>query len=522
MKPANKKYNKGKISSTTDVNYDGWKNVVTRINTSNSRVGTYKYGCYHFLSRQELTDIYCSYGIGRRIVDTVVDDSIREFIDADPKLIKELNRIKSKQCISDAACMARLFGGSLLVAYIDDGQEMDKPLNYNNIRKLIKLQVFDRYYITWSNDDLSRNFYDEFYGEPLIYTIIPINGIPFKVHRSRCHRFNGDRLPLSERAKHNYWDMPVLQPAYEALRNYGSVNNATAEIVQDFIQTILCVEGLEQLLVQGDEDKIVARANLIDTVRSITNTIFLDAGSEKYEKHASSVAGLGDLWDRFSESICAATGIPISKLFGRSAKGLNANTHNDLDNWNSIVQAYRVDELEPPIDWLIKILEAQMMWDKNARPINYEWSFPCLETTSEEESAKVRLITAQADQIYIDRGAVDPEILFNLRHANGEFHTNILIDQNVTDNSLFEENEIDDTDQEIINLIENKPVMEIKVKTANVDKVETVEEETLRFDEEKIEILKQKLYKKLDIEHHNFINIDSVKEKLYKKLISTL
>lgn len=438
---------------------DGWSNILSGLGANNGRVNSTRYNPSFRLDRNMLTHIYTSDGIGRRIVNILVDDAMRCFIECDIKLTTELQRIKSKQRMIEAASWARLYGGSLLIAFVDDGQEMDQPLNFKGLKRLVSLRSYDRYQVTWVNSDLSINFYEEHYGSPEIYTISPINGVPFRVHRSRCHMFNGERIPEHEKVQNNYWDSSILQAVYDSLRNYGSTMNASAEIVQDFVQVVIGIAGLTNMLMQGSDEEIIKRGQLLDLTRSVSNSLFYDSETETYTKHASSIAGLPELWDRFSEAISASTGIPVTKLFGRSAAGLNSTGDNDIGNWNDIVDAYRGDEIEPCINWLIDILKAQSMWDSGKKPENYDWEFPALKAATEEEMAKIKLTTAQVDQIYMDRGAIDPTYLFELRYADGKFQSNIVIDKdeyNKWANENSSEIEVDPDNMDLSNNKMNK------------------------------------------------------------------
>lgn len=468
-----------KEDNQNNVRKDGWNNILTGIGANKGRVNTTQYCPGIRLDRQTLTDIYTSDGIGRRIVNIVVDDSIRDFIECDEDLLVELQRLKAKQVITDAASWARLYGGSIIIAFADDGQDLEQPLNLKRVRKLVHFKAYDRWQISHTNADLSIDYYSEYYGQPELFTVSPYNGIPFKVHRSRCHVFSGDRAPDSVKIQNQHWDSSVLQSVYDSLRNYGSTMNASAEIVQDFIQTILSVNGLTNMIVQGQDDLITERANLVDLTRSVTNTVFLDAENESYSKHASSVAGLADLWDRFSEAICATTGIPITKLFGRSPGGLNSTGEHDIGNWFDIVQAYRSDEIQPCINWMLEIVEAQSMW-KGVRPKSYDWSFPSLKTPNEEEWANIKHKTAQTDQIYMNLGAIDPAYLFKLRYADGDFKTDVEIDPEYMD-KLAEDDRL-----EI--LPDNADLVQVNAAKVNKDSVELVQ---LKAD------LRMKLYNKL-------------------------
>ncbi len=427
--------------SKTSFREDGWANILTGIGANNSRVNSTRYGSNFRLDKDTLTNIYLTDGIGRRVVNILVDDAMRTFIHCEKNLLDELQRLKTKQVIIEAATWARLYGGSAIVVFADDGQEMDRPLKIESVKKVVSIKAYDRYQIQWSPVDFIINYYDENFGEPEVYTIIPYNGLPFRVHRSRLHLFNGDRVPQQEYIRNNRWYASVLESVYEALRNYGQTMNASAEIVQDFIQVILGINGLTDMLRSGNDHLVTKRSNVIDLTRSVSNTIFLDSEQENYQKQASSVAGLAELWDRFSEAISATTGIPISKLLGRSPGGLNSSGKNDMDNWDNIVDAYRGDEIEPFINWIIDILKTQSIWVKD-RPNSYDWSFPSLKISNENDIANNRLLAAKLDQIYIQSGCVDPEFIFKKRYSGGFYETDIFIEDDEFNNSVPFDNDL--------------------------------------------------------------------------------
>jgi len=457
------------VGTKKNIRADGWDNLGTNLgNIGRSRSGATRYIYSQRLEKDTLTNIYLSDSLGRRVVNILIDDAFRSFIDADPLLLKELSRLKAKQKLIEVATWARLYGGALLIAFVDDGLDLDKKLNIEKIKKVVSFRVFDRHQVSWTQDDLSIDYYDEHYGEPEYYTIQQQNTLPFRVHRSRCHLFQGERIPVHEKVKNQGWDGSILQSVYEAIKNYGTSMNACSEIVQDFIQIILGIDGLADMLRQGNDDLVMKRSTIIDMTRSVANTIFLDSENENYSKHSSSVSGLPELLDRFVEAVSGATGIPITKLTGRAPSGLNATGEHDAANWNGIVDSYRRDQIEPAITWITEMLEAQKLW-KGARPSTFEWQFPALKVTGEEERAKIRLLAAQADAIYMQNGAIDPITLIKARFPAGEWTTD----------PIFEEKDIDAWAQE---------KEKIEEMEANADLKDT------RSDGEKV---KEKLYEKI-------------------------
>jgi phage-related protein (TIGR01555 family) len=455
---------------------DGWSNLLTNIGAPNSRVNTTTYAFAPRLDKPTLTNIYTSDSIARQAVNIIVDDAMRGFINAEQQLLEELNRIKVKQKITEAASWARLYGGAAIIAFIDDGQDMDQSLNIENVRKVVSLQTYDRWQLTWSPIDISEDFYSEHYGHPEIFTVNPINGIPFQVHRTRMHLFGGERVPFQQYIANNRWDDSVIQSLYESLRNFGQTMNATAELVQDFIQPVLGVNGLTDMLSQGNEQMIADRLAIIDLSRSVANLVMLDAENETYTKHASSISGLADIIEKQQEHLCSGLKMPITKLFSTATKGLGASGKNDPDNWDHNVEAYRIDTIEPCVNWLIDILELQSTWTD--KPESFEWEFPCLQVSNEHEVAKNRLLTAELDRIYIDSGAVSSEFLFKKRYTPSGFQTEIFISEEEM-NEIEKENEINEEEANEMELKVNEVKSQMTANSnsqSNSDAIAKVEQ----------------------------------------------
>jgi uncharacterized protein len=449
-----KEFFKGFIPKRNVVAKDNWVNYTTGYGTPDSRVNSTKFSTPYAIPASTLSAMYRGDGMARRIVNLMVDDAMRGFIEADTLLLDELDRLSFKQVLTDCACFARLYGGAAIVAFSVDGTDLEHPINLKGLKKVVKLNVFDRHSITWLEEDIERDYLSESYGEPAIYTIQPPVGERFRVHRSRCHFIGGAITTADIKRKNNSWDDSILQAVYNALLNYGAVQNSSAEIVQDYVQKVLYMDNIMNQVASSGTGGLVDR--LITTQKTLSNVNFLavDSQYEKYEKHVSSVGGLADLWDRFAETITANSGYPISKLFGKQSTGLSNNSHNDLVNYYDDVNAYRHDNLTPAIDWIINILQFQAMW--KTKPEYYVWEFPSLVTPTEKENAEIKHILAQTDSIYVSMGAVDARELFEQRHANGTFHYDINIeDFKETDELDVEGNEdlldtvpVEDTEEE--------------------------------------------------------------------------
>jgi phage-related protein (TIGR01555 family) len=481
-----------------DVRNDGWVSILTGQGVSDSRLESNKFIPEIYLSKYVLTELYKSDGISKRIVNMVVHDSLRNFIECDVDLMRELVRLNFKQHITDAGIWGRLYGGCAIVAFIDDGRDMDRPLNYKNIRKVVSLRTYDRYQISWLQEDICKDFYDVCYGEPEIYTIHPYDCEPFKVHKSRMYIMGGEKIPNLEKINNNYWDTSVLQDVFTSIRNYTISLNASAEIVQNYIQVVVGINDLELLLSAPNGEKLVRdRLRVHDTTTSNYKSVFIDSEKETYEKHNSSVAGLADLLDRFIEHICAVKGIPVTK-FGRAPAGLNSTGVSDANNWDNVVEAYRTDQLAPCVDWFIKILESQTLWDK--KPENYLWKFPSLKPIDELQLAQIRLLSAQTDAIYIDRGISCP-FIFSKRYSDEFYNTDICIQPEDLKDLLSENALINPEDEQILKDVTEEINNKYK-KTTNVDSINTDYE----FVDKKVETDDQKdIVKQINLMLHKKI-----------------
>lgn len=408
---------------TTKENLDGWANVLTNLGNQKDAVQRTKFNNLGRLQEEVLEGLYRTDGLARRIIDIPVDDSLRSWIKADDTLLKEHKRINLKGTLIDAAKWSRLYGGAIIVLFVDDGKEFHEPLNKDGIRQVLQLRVYEKKKLSFVGTDVDTDPFSTNFGLPEFLTVFPDYGTSFKVHHTRFFRFDGLSLPSDERQRNNGWGESVLHPIYESLKSYGITMQSSANIVRDFVQVVIGIKGLTEMLRQGQDDLIARRASIIDLTRSVSNTIFTDADGETYSKQASSVAGLGDLWDRFSQQICAVTGIPVTKLFGQSPGGFNSTGESDIRQYYDTVDAYRRDDLEPFINWINDILMCQRNTKEKIKDL--AWNWPPLWQPTESEQADLKLKLAQSDLIYIDRNAVDAEYLFHLRYGQDSYRTDI-------------------------------------------------------------------------------------------------
>jgi phage-related protein (TIGR01555 family) len=107
--------------------------------------------------------------------------------------------------------------------------------------------------------------------------------------------------------------------------------------------------------------------------------------------------------------LSGSTGIPVTRLFGRSPSGLNATGENDLRNYYDLVEANQRNRLLSPMRRLVELI-ASYKKVANVPPV----TFNPLYQLSEEERANVDKTDAETAQIkantentYVMMGALE-------------------------------------------------------------------------------------------------------------------
>lgn len=426
------------VDATPRIIEDGWTNLLSSLGTGGDPRQRTSFRRSHGIPQQELEEIYRADGIGRKVVDLPAQEMVREWIevegDTDGLILKELTRIKARPSVRAGIQWARLYGGAIVVVLVDDGQKLDKPLRPDAVRRVLGLRVYDRWQVWWTTRDLQDN------GEPKVYTVTPYTagaGGQFQVHHSRVLRFEGEALPPRVKVQNQGWGDSVLQGVYDRLRDLGIAWGASANIVNSFIQHVLSIEGLQDMIAAGQEKHVKKRLELIDLSRSVLNTVLLDS-REQYVKNASSVAGLADLLDRIAYAVCADTGIPATRLFGRSPDGMNATGESDQTNWYDELASEQEDVLREPLQRLVDLIARSKDGPFRGKPPEDELvvEFRPLWQLSDDKQADVRSKMALADRVYMEMGAVDPAEIAQSRFGGKHFSLDTELDTETLEQRL--------------------------------------------------------------------------------------
>lgn len=439
---------------------DGWSNIYTgRGVTGKDKQLSTTYGSVKLLNEQTLRDLYRGDGFARRIINLPTGEMVREWFevagDTDGEVVKYLSTIEAKKHVLQALRFARAFGGSVIVMGIDDGNELDMPLNESNMRTVEFLRVYDRWRVSWTTGDIYDEPENPKYGIPEKYQISPIvsgEATPFYVHETRILKFDGEEVDDRTRQENDGWGDSYFQATWNELANLSDSYNSCKEIIDDFIQIILKVKNLQEMIAAGQEDIVKKRLEIIDLGRHVRNTIMLD-GEEEYSKEASTTSGLEKLLQEFQKAVSAVNGIPMTLLMGQSPGGLNATGDSDIRQWYDNIAKEQEKDLLPNLSRLVKIAMLCKEGPTKGKEIE-DWSidFNPLWQPSEKEVVETRHKQAEADKIYIDTGVLYPSEVSMSRFGGDEYSIDTHIEEGLHDVSAEvrePEEEIEKEEEEI-------------------------------------------------------------------------
>lgn len=309
------------------------------------------------LNNTEITNAYRYAWLPRKVVDVPAEDAIREWRQWDnPKVAALEEKLRLKQRTFEAYQSARLYGYAGI--YIGtNSKRVAAPMD--DTETIQSLTVVNHDYLSvndWNNDPTSENF-----GRPEYFRIGDLD-----VHPSRVALFVGNEVP----GDNNCLGDSVLQSTYEALKNADSVAANVAELVFEAKIDVVKVPGLMQNVGDtGYVDALNKRIALMMQFKSVNNALLMDA-EESWDQKQIVFGSLNDLLMTAYQITAGASNIPMTRLLGRSASGLNSSGNNEIRDYYDTIRGIQTMQLEPSL----LHLDEQLCRNCNAPDADYEWN----------------------------------------------------------------------------------------------------------------------------------------------------
>lgn len=403
---------------------DGWLNTITGIGTARDKRAKTTFQRDSFLTDEVLSSMWIGDGYGKKIVSAPADDMTREWIrlenDSDNKILNHLSEIDTESKINIALKWARLFGGSAVLIGANDGNTLDQPLNIIKVSSVDYLRVYDKSQLFIQSYNFVTDVLSPKFGELETIDIIPAWGTSFKCHISRLLIFKGE--PVPDRFTSNdrwFWGMSTLQPIYNKIRDFSAGFDAVSTIMHELIIGNYSLDGLADMMAAGEEENIRKRINIIDYSKSVINSVLLDK-DETYSRETANLAGIPEVLYAYMSYLSGVADIPVTRLFGRSAAGMNATGEGDMMNYYDSVRSQQQIKLRKPLQYLIDII------GNIYNVLDARLEFNSLIQLSDKEEIEMKEKQVNIDEKYINLGVLSETEIRESRFLNGySFNTEI-------------------------------------------------------------------------------------------------
>jgi phage-related protein (TIGR01555 family) len=423
---------------TTQKNIDGLTNIVTGLGGQNSKRSHNQWQMAMLGSWQELDACYQSNWIARKICDIPAEDMTREWrrikSDGAEDIVALENNLMLPSAVQEAVTWARLYGGAGILMLT--GQDLEKPLNVNKIKQgdLKRLVVFDR----WDMSAQTINTWDVLaanYLKPEFYTI---RGGSQNIHHSHFARFTGERLPLRYMAQTQGWGDSVLRKCIEDVTDTVAAKNGIAELMQEANIDVVTRTGLTDELASDQDETIINRYTLFRMMKSNIQMALLD-GDEKFDRQTLNLSGVAPIIEHFMTWISGSADIPVTRMFGTSAKGMNATGDGDDKNYNNSIRAQQRSYLNDPLRTIDEVMVRSAI---GSFPADYSYVWNPLSLPNDLEHAQAEQLRSQKHLAYIEAGVVQKSQVMRELQASEEYQFDEkLIDEleALEDGNMFDE-----------------------------------------------------------------------------------
>lgn len=441
---------------------DGYVNLLNKYGTSQDNSEAYQFEREPIIPDMQLTGLYEGNGLFSKIIDTPAEEALKHGFDLNLKndevnaFVEEaLDELEWEEKAATAIKWARLYGGALIVMLINDGGGLEQPVNWQNVKSIDELRVYERAIVQPDYSSLYRQDYGgkgegnrvSKFGQPEFYYVSSVYG-SFRVHESRCLVFRNGVLPeQTSNSIYRFWGMPEYVRIRRALRETVTAHTDSVKLLERSVQAIYSMKGLATLLTTDDgENQVLKRLNVIDTARGILNSLVIDADGENYDFKTFQFSGVKDVIDTTCNMLSALTNIPQTILFGRSPAGMNATGTSDFESYYNFVEKIQRLMLKRNLRTLLDVIfragiasgavEEEPDYKLEFNPL---WSLSDTEqATVDQTKAQTAQIKAQTAQVYVDMQALDPTEVRKRLASDEEFDVEDIISEGEDDDDLLQ------------------------------------------------------------------------------------
>ncbi|MGV2811726.1 anti-CBASS protein Acb1 family protein [Enterobacter cancerogenus] len=390
---------------------DGLENLISGLNTLADKQAHTRYKTVKRLTDDKCANMLRGSWAAGKMARIPGEDMVREgwYISSaslEDKEVAALNKAANDMVLDakvmNAIAFGRAYGGTFLFVGKPGETTRDDPFDESDIRMgdSLALAVLDKTMLSPETTNIDADPGSPTFGEPLLYTL---NNSMLKIHRSRMMGFIGKSLPYQEYQKNGYWHDSVYQDSQDAIMRYDTAATIINSLLHESNNDVMRIKGMTKMLATEEGEKqIKKRFSLTALMKSTVNMLLMDSEDE-YARKAISFAGINDILTSFRFDTAGAADIPLTRFFGQSPGGLNSTGETDLRNYYDMIGFRQRILLKPHLIRFYRLLCISLF---GKAPDDLDINFHPLWQTDPKDEAQTKLNNAQADQIYVDMGAV--------------------------------------------------------------------------------------------------------------------
>lgn len=370
------------------------------------------HGFPHFMGYGVLSALSQN-GIVRAGVELRADEMTRRWIEFDyngeasdeeagNEVSEQITRFGLKRLFRDAAQMCGFFGGCL--SYIDVGDISDEDLRLplgtdsDTIRPgTIKgFKLVEPVYISPGRYSCA-NPIDKDYFVPQSWLV---NGR--EIHASRFLYFAEDKPPTLLLPSYNFFGIPLVQIAMEAVKNFERTSDAAARLLQKFSCTVFAT-NMDDVMTGGTGENIRKRIQHFALYRDNDGVEVIDKETEQISESSKPLSGVTEIVRQQMELVAAMFGEPAVKLWGISPGGFNATGESDMQSHYEHIHAVQERIFRDPLEYVIRLLQLN---STGAVDDALTFKFVPLFDESKDIMARRNKTVADTYATLIDRGVI--------------------------------------------------------------------------------------------------------------------
>lgn len=321
--------------------------------------------------------IYQNNWVARKGIDMPVTDMFKSWRTWDKSYAKEMaateKRFKMKRFFIQSGIYADLYGGVVIIPFLKGDDDLEKPLDLNNIKKgdLIKFVIFDRFYVGKQNINYTEPYEDN-YLRPEFYTLpTSQKKLSLKIHYSRVIELSGLELPIHLKRSGALWGTSRLVPALDSINQYTGAIDSTAKLIDEQTIDILKQDGYSTAMTTDEQEEIEKKIDFISRMKKGRRFLFADK-KDDYDRKSITTSGISNMVEILQEDISGAFRSPTTLFFGKAKAGMSGDTNDgDIRNYKDYLST-RLDSVTDDMSLVDEIL-VRTTFGSYPEDIDFTW-----------------------------------------------------------------------------------------------------------------------------------------------------